>query len=235
MLLLLSAALTLCAAGCAEGMLWRTGHLAPWVRKTWEEEEKVATTLMTKKQHMSDAVAAVAGGPIASQSKMAEQLHQVIFRDPVVLLRLHAVDLLSELNCQESVDALRAAAKDRNLEIRVAAVKSLAHMPENQAIPILQDAIGSDTNGDVRLAATQSLGAFSSSQTLNALAMAIDDKDPALQVAAIESLEKVTGQRFGTDALAWKSYLGNQQLGANSQPVVAEQVDPLDNSSQFRR
>ncbi len=223
----------ICVSGCAEGMLWRTGYLSPWVRQTWEDEERIATTLFTRKKQMTNSVNLVASGSVEQKNEVANQLKDVVFRDPIVLLRLHAVKMLGQLNCDASMAALRSAAKDQNHEIRIAAVRSLGNLPENASILILQDVIGSDTNGDVRLAATQTLGKFSSSQTLRALAMAIDDRDPALQVAAIESLENVTGEKFGNDIFAWKNYLGSQGLLQNG--AVAEGPQRIEDSGTLRR
>lgn len=224
-LLLLSGVVLVGASGCAEGMLWRTGYLSPWVRQTWEDEERVAQTSFSRKRQMTEAVDAVVDGPATQKNRVAKELQDVVFRNPIVLLRLHAVSLLGELDCETSVEALRSASKDQNNEIRIAAVKALGNLSGNVAIPILQEVVGSDTNGDVRLAATQSLGQFSDGQVLNALAMAIEDRDPALQVAAIESLEKVTGEKFGADVFAWKNYLGNQGLGSRAS-VADRNVQP---------
>lgn len=220
-------------SGCAEGMLWRTGYLSPWVRQTWEDEERIASTSISRKRQMTESVDAVKDGTMDQRNRVAKELQDVVFRNPIVLLRLHAVSLLGELDCEASVEALRTASQDQNSEIRIAAVKSLAKMPGQAAIPILQEVVGSDTNGDVRLAATQSLGQFSSSQVLNALAMVIDDRDPALQVAAIESLEKVTGKKLGSDVFAWKDYLGSQSLGQRAS--IAEQNGQLHDADTIRR
>lgn len=223
----------ICISGCAEGMLWRTGYLSPWVRQTWEDEEKIATTLFSRKRQMTESVDAVISGSMDQKTGVAKQLQEVVFRDPILLLRLHAVKLLGDLNCAASLDALQSASKDQNHEIRIAAVKSLGRLPENEAILILQDVVGSDTHGDVRLAATQTLGKFSSSQTLKALAIAIEDRDPALQIAAIESLESVTGEDFGNDIFAWKSYLGSQSASSNRS--VAERTPGISDPGTLRR
>lgn len=220
-------------SGCAEGMLWRTGYLSPWVRQTWEDEERIALTSIARKRQMTESVEAVVNGSVEQKNRVAKELQDVIFRNQIVILRLHAISLLGRLDCETSVEALQSASKDQNSELRMAAVKSLANLPGPVSIPILQEVVGSDTNGDVRLAATQSLGQFSNSQVLDALAMAIDDRDPALQVAAIESLEKVTGEKFGTDVLAWKDYLGTKRLGQRAS--VAEQNGQLQDSGLIRR
>lgn len=209
--------MVLLLSGCAEGFLWRTGYLSPYVRRTWQEEEQIASTLFTRKQQMTDSVDSALAGSASQQDEIAQRLKDVIFRDPIVLLRLHAVQQLGRLSCPNALDALQTASKDRNTEIRVAAARSLGKMAHPDAIPILQEVIGSDMNGDVRLAATQAMGSFSSVQSLEALSIAIEDKDPALQVAAIESLEKVTGQNLGPDVFAWKNYLSSHLPSSSSE------------------
>jgi hypothetical protein len=85
----------LVTAGCAKGMFWKTGNLSPWARNQWAEEEKIADTLFTKKKRMDESVAAVKNGPIEARQNVAEQLAQTLAKDSVLLIRLHAVKLLS--------------------------------------------------------------------------------------------------------------------------------------------
>ena len=194
-------------SACAEGPLWRTGKYNPWVQNQWSEEEKIADTLFVRKRQLSEAVARVEGAPVEEQQKVAEMIAEVVHRDPVLLLRLHGVNLLAKLNCPSSIQTLVDASNDHNADIRTAAIKSWQSMPAERAIPQLQNIIGSDTNVDVRLAATRALGNFSGQQAVSAISLALDDPDPALQLRAAESLQKITGEQLGRDIGAWQQYV----------------------------
>jgi len=195
--------------GCADGPLWRTGKYVPWARNQWAAEEKIADTLFSRKREMSEAVASVQGAPVEDQQRVAQTISEVVLRDPVLLLRLHGVDLLGKLNCPMAVQALGSASNDNNADVRIAAIKSWQKMSPETAIPQLQSIIGSDTNVDVRLAATRALGNFNGQQAVSAVSLALDDKDPALQLRAVESLQRITGESFGRDVTKWQQYVGN--------------------------
>lgn len=195
--------------GCAEGPLWRAGKYAPWAQNQWAEEEKIADTLFVRKRRMSESVVAVINAPVENQQRVAEELAEVLHRDPVLLLRLHAVKLLGELNCPAAIQALEDASRDHTSDIRIASIDAWGRMPAEKAIPQLQEIIGSDTDTDVRLAATRALGNFSGQQAVEAISLALDDRNPALQFRAAESLQKVTGEQYGRDISAWQRYVQN--------------------------
>jgi len=195
--------------GCADGPLWKTGKYVPWARNQWAAEEEIADTLFSRKREMSEAVASVQGAPVEDQQRVAQTISEVVLRDPVLLLRLHGVNLLGKLNCPLAVQTLGSASNDNNADIRIAAIKSWQKMSPETAIPQLQNIIGSDTNIDVRLAATRALGNFNGQQAISAVSLALDDQDPALQLRAVESLQRITGESLGRDVSKWQQYVSN--------------------------
>ena len=217
------------ATGCAEGVLWKSGKYAPWVRDKWAAEEQIADTLFTRKRRMNESVASVANAPIEQQQPVAEKLAEVVHRDPILLIRLHAVKLLAQLNCPKAVQTLDEASTDPNSDVRIAAINSLQTMSPEIAIPRLQEVIGSDSDVDVRLAATRALGNFQGQSAVGALSLALDDRNPALQIRATESLARSTGQDLGRDVGAWQKYVAQvlpqsmpDQSAPNSQPFSTD-------------
>lgn len=195
--------------GCAEGPLWRSGQYNPWVRNQWAEEEKIADTLFTRKRRMESVVAQAANASIDVQEEAALALSDIIFRDKVLLMRLHAVQLLGKLSCPTAQETLMKASRDNEKDIRLAAVRSWKTMSPDVAVGQLQEIIGSDTDIDVRLAATEALGAFPGRASVAALGMSLNDRDPALQIRATESLQRVTGESLGRNVVAWQEYVRN--------------------------
>jgi hypothetical protein len=227
-LLFVLAFMTVSFSGCAEGVFWKAGKYSPWAQQQWADEEKIANTLFTRKKLMADAVDAAINSPVEERQRVAGQLSEVLYRDKVLLLRLHAIKLLGKLDCPASLEALTDAARDHNSDIRVAAVKAWQSMPQDRAIPQLQEMIGSDSNVDVRLAATRALGSFSSQKAVSALAMALEDDNPALQLRAAESLQAVTGESFGRDIVAWQQYVQGRlpQIGIQDMPADGPGLSP---------
>ncbi len=226
-------------SGCAEGPFWRAGQFNPWVRSQWAEEEKIADTLFTRKRRMENVVAQATNASIDVQEEAARALSDIIFRDKVLLMRLHAVKLLGRLNSPTSVETLAKASKDNDKDIRLAAVSAWKMVSPDSAVPQLQEIIGSDTDIDVRLAATEALGNFPGRSSVQALALSLNDRDPALQVRAAESLQRVTGEPLGRNIVAWQDYVGsnsvvapNKANGQGSTSRTANQAS--DTSGDFR-
>ena len=194
--------------GCAEGQFWQTGKYAPWVRKKWEAEEQIADTLFAQKKRMTEAVVAVAGSTVESQQQVADKLSEVILRDPILLLRLHAIKLITSLDCPKTAETLSIAANDPSSDIRIATVKALERIPGDESIYQLQEIVANDTDDDVRIAATRALGSFQGQNSVRALSVALEDRNPALQISATESLIRATGQQsIGRDVAAWQNYV----------------------------
>ena len=220
--------------GCAEGPLWKTGQLSPFARDKWLAEEQIADTLFERKRSMNSMVESAKLGSPESRDEAAGQLHQIVRRDAILLMRLHAVKLLGELNSPVAIDALRDAANDPDAEVRIAAVKSWKKFPENIAVSELQGMIQGDTNTDVRLAATRALGSFSGESAVRALSYALTDNNPALQVRATESLERVTGESIGPNVAAWQNYVDKFSPAYAQTAEQPAAVQANENGSMFR-
>ena len=220
--------------GCAEGPLWQTGKYVPWARNQWAEEEKIAVSIFTKKDEMNQLVAAANGGTLDAKEAAAAKLKRTFENDPILLMRLHAVKLLGQLNCSTATKALRQASSDHDADIRIAAVQSWARMPGETAISELQGIIGSDTNIDVRLAATRALGNFHGQKAIEALGLALSDTDPALQLRAMESLASATGESLGGDVAAWQSCVQQTIGNGNQRDAGIESMASGDGESMFR-
>ena len=197
--------------GCAEGPLWKTGSYSPWVREKWEAEEQIADTLFKRKRALDTLVVSAANGSEQDRKAAAIRLGEIVQRDPVLLLRLHAVRLLGQLNHPAAAEALKQAGTHPDSFIRIAAIDGWRAMPAELAVGPLQEIVGSDTDADVRLEATKALGQFRDPAASQALSLALTDSNPAIQLRATESLSQITGQDFGPNVSAWQSFLQNQQ------------------------
>ena len=165
-------------------------------------------------------------GPLPSQE--IEQLHelseQAADSDPAVQRRL-AVDLayrlqneqdplirvevartLCTLRVSESLESLQQAANDGDPDVRIAVCSALGQQGGLQAAETLSQIVHSDTNLDVRLAATRELEGFRELPAMQALAVALDDPDPAMQYTAIQSLREVSPVDYGGDVGAWRQF-----------------------------
>ena len=220
-----------CLCGCAEGQFWKTGKYAPWVQERWAAEEEIADTLFARKARMSQAVASVANAPVEQQQQVATKLSEVILRDPVLLLRLHSLKLITSLNCPKTLETLTVSASDPSSEIRIATVKALEKIGSTDALYQLQEVVANDSDDDVRIAATKALGSFRGQQSVQALAIALTDRNPALQICATESLAQATGNHeIGRDVVKWRNLVQQKQgssagSGTKPQPKTGTPVE----------
>jgi len=195
------------SAGCAKGALWRLGYLSPQARKQWAEEEKLAKTWPTIREEMNGLVAQAKVSSPADQQRLAKRFAEIIEKDNRILVRLHATQLLGELPPEASLAALEVAARDRESEVRVAACRAYGKLRSDDALLHLNQLLRRDSHPDVQIAAVRALGEFKSPRATQALAFALEAEQPALQLAAADSLKKITGEKFGKDIPKWQDYV----------------------------
>jgi HEAT repeat protein len=221
-------------SGCAEGMFWKTGYLSPWVRQRWSEEEAIAATLFSRRDKMNRLVETALESGSEKQEEASEYLSLIVANEPIVLLRIEATQLLGDLQTETALQALHVAARDRDIGVRKAAVRSLERMGGDSAGALLADMAASDADIDVRIAATTALGRFRGSTVERTLAGVLEDPNPALQMRAAESLASVTGQAFGSDMRAWQKYLQRLIPDSDSGQTATAEGEPDESGSLVR-
>jgi hypothetical protein len=91
----------------------------------------------------------------------------------------------------------------------------------------LGNAVGGDSNLDVRIAATRALQNFKEPAAIHALSIALDDRDPALQKVAMESLHESTGKDYGMSVVAWREYVKGGNPAPPPGPSIASRLQEL--------
>lgn len=212
--------------GCAEGPLWRAGYMSPWVRQKWQDDEKIATTLIAKREDMRGRTKLALKASQAEQQTLAVEFSEIAARDPVSLMRLEAVRLLSTLPVEEAAAGLRTATTDRELSVRIAAISGLGNHTDPESVQTLASLSRNDENADVRVAATRELGKSDDQLAMSALEDALSDPDPAMQLTAAQALSKSTGQPFGNDIQGWLAWIGGKRPGSPEKRVADERGPP---------
>ncbi len=211
-------------AGCAKGPLWKTGKFAPWAVRKLAAEEQIAETIFSKRKRLRQAVAAAKNSSLSAQNDVAEQLSEIARNDSVLLMRIEAIKLLPELDSKVAISALETAALDSAPDARLAAIKGLQQLAAPSSAAVLAQLAERDSELDVRIAATQALSAFNGTLVLQSLNRSLNDRNPAVQTVAIESLQAVTGTKLAKDINQWQEYLAssvgdNETQTANTTPV----------------
>ena len=144
--------------------------------------------------------------------------------DPNAVLRAEAVLTLAEFQTAETVPTLQLAMNDEEADVRIAACRAWGRCGGPDALDLLSRTVRNDSDLDVRLAATTELAKFQDQQSLEALAVALNDKDPALQHRAVQSLKSVSGRDYGNSIPAWRDFVEGRSPTLPEPPTIAERI-----------
>lgn len=211
--------IALASSGCAKGALWRLGYLSPQARQQWADEEKIAKTWPTIRSEMTALVDQAKVSSSADQQRVAARLSEMIQKDDRVLVRLHATELLGELDPATALSAVAAATQDRESDVRVAACRVYGKMKTDDALTQLNAVLQREQQPDVQIAAVRAIGQFKDPRAAQILQFALDSEQPALQLAAADSLKSITGQKFGNDIPKWQEYVASLGPADTSLPT----------------
>jgi len=147
--------------------------------------------------------------PVAAEQLAAELAPQIADEeDP--LIRAEIALTLGALNSDTSRQGLLAAGQDPSSEVRIAACKAWTAIADEAASNELARILSSDMDREVRFAAARGLGKAGGPHAVAALGSALEDRDPAMQYLAMESLKQTSGKDFGHDARLWQQYVQGQ-------------------------
>lgn len=217
--------------GCADGPLPEARYLNPWTRKQWDDDEAVATTYHKKVADLAALRAQAARLPADQLEPIAVQLAARLQEEKAPALRSELVRTLGEFQTPAGRTAVATALADESAIVRIAACKAVGRHPAPESVEALAHAVASDTDLDVRIAATNAMGQFSDAalptpdrkRLAQSLRPALDDRDPALQTAAMQSLTTITGRdNFRNSVTTWREYLDGANPAAPPPPTIAE-------------
>jgi HEAT repeat protein len=210
-------------AGCADGPIPEMRHLNPWVREQWAKDEVRGPTYHKKAADLAELRARARSMPPAEALEVTVQLSARLKEEKSPVMRAEFVRTLGELPPSAAQEALVASMSDDSPHVRVAACKALARRPSEAGFQSLAHAIAEDSDLDVRIGAAHELGKFRDYDPSKALRPALDERDPALQLAAMQSLEAVAGHTdYRRSVVTWREYLDGGSPTPPPAPSVAE-------------
>ncbi len=212
--------------GCAGGPLG-LAQWNPYYRKEWQKDELAGPTFHTQLAELRG----IRNNPQGLTAQERRQLMPVltsIVRDSTnAVLRAEATLTLAEFTEPETLPALKLALNDEDADVRIAACKAWGRRGGQEALELLTDMVRDDKSLDVRLVATSELAKFKDQQAIQSLAVALNDKDPALQHRAVQSLKSVSGQDYGDNVPAWREFVQGRSPALPPPPTIAERLRSL--------
>jgi HEAT repeat protein len=192
----------------------------------WPFPEHKLTTYNTPSMRV-DAVNEFAmratGIDTPEQREITDQLARQIQVEPDPLVRQAVVKSIAEFQTPMAQEVLRAGLGDENETVRMECCRALGRRADSASVTGLATALSADKSVDVRMAAAEALGKIKSPEAMKALAVALDDRDPAMQYVGVQSLRAITGKDYGPDVQAWRQVAAGNPP-AEHVPSIAERV-----------
>ena len=201
----------------------------------WPFPERKLTTYHTPSMRV-DAVHEFAmkstGVDSPEQRQISDQLARQIQVEPDPLVRQAVVRAIAEFRTPIAEQVLEAGLSDENQAVRIECCRALGRRAEPVSVARLGSPLKNDKNVDVRMAAADALGKIKSKDSMQALAVALDDRDPAMQYVGVQSLKSITGKDYGPDVQTWRQVAAGDTPPAEPTPSIAERIRSM---SPFQR
>ncbi|MEX2316634.1 MAG: HEAT repeat domain-containing protein [Pirellulales bacterium] len=214
---LLAAASLAAITGC-QSMSWPT---------FWPFPERELTTYRAPAMRI-DAInqfaAQSTGVDSPEQRQITDQLARQIQIESDPLVRAAVVQTICEFRTPIAQQVLEAGLADDSQAVRIACCQALGERGAATSVGGLAQALRSDKDVDVRLAAAAALGQIKTSESMQALTVALDDRDPAMQYVGVQSMKSITGKDYGGNVEAWRQVAAGQSPPLPKGPTLAERM-----------
>jgi HEAT repeat protein len=220
-----STALQRCFAACA--LLALTGCHSFFGYRGWPFPDYERTSFHTPAMRIDTVkqfAAKADGTDSKDQRAMTDQLARQIQIEPDPLVRESIVRAAAEFKTPLAEQMIEAGLGDENAAVRIACCQVLGKRADAAGVPKLAQALRGDKDNDVRLAAAQALGHIKTADSKAALAVALEDRDPAMQYAGVQSMKSITGKDYGPDVQAWRQVAAGGTPPEATSPSIAERV-----------
>jgi len=209
--------------GCADGPLFAIKQANPYYRAQWKKDAEKGIVSSKRTEEIRLVRTELPSMSAEEQTRWTDQLAKVYDLETSPVLRREAVMALGNTQNPEAEAALVRACSDKNDKVRLAACKAMAGQKSTAASKMLKTVAQSDKNENVRQAAIRSLGAFKTDDAKAILRKSLDEKAPALQLAATDALKVMTGKDFKGNVENWRKFIDGQPV-EEPQATVAERL-----------
>lgn len=221
------AAVTLPAAGCHDGPMYGLKAANPFYSmKQWKADEALGPSDHVRRVELHKLVGVMPNLPPERQAYWHDHIRGILDHDPSPEMRRLAIMAAGVSSHPPSRELISTGLRDDSLKVRLATCEVLGRQTDEDAARLLAETAGSTTDLDVRNAALAALANHRSDYAVDALRLALDDRNPATRALAVESLRGATGKDYGDDPTVWIAALDGQAV--SEQPVqIADRVKRL--------
>lgn len=200
--LIIGCLLPLC--GCAAGPFEELAWLNPIHRQEWAKDDHDANNYHSRIKEYRKIAATIGQLSPELQDNLAQDLTLEFEHETDPLYRIEIVRALGPARSAAAEGGLRKAAKDPNPNVRMAACVAWRKRGGEAAGKVLSETLVGDTDRIVRISAAKALGDLKDPSTMRSLGLALEQDDPAMQYACVESLKNISGRDYGNNLSAWQ-------------------------------
>jgi hypothetical protein len=222
------AMLLMLITGCHDGPMYGIKAANPFYSlKQWKADEAYGPTDHVRRQELTKLAGMMQALPPERQNYWFSHLRGVMENDESPEMRRLAVLAAGNSTLPQSADLISSGLKDESLKVRLTACDMLGNRPQDpEATRLLAETAGTTSDPDVRNAAYAALGKHQNKIAVDALRLALDDRDPATRSLAVISLRGSTRKNYGDDPQSWIAALDGQDVPEQS-VKLAERVKNL--------
>ncbi|MEM7477195.1 MAG: HEAT repeat domain-containing protein [Planctomycetota bacterium] len=213
---------SLSITGCMDGPFYTLKRANPFYMSQWHKDSKRGETFDARIQEIRSLEGRIAKLGPTEQEQWALRLEEIVKNDPSPEMRRQAVRSAAKIVSPTTTRILNMTSGDDVEKVRMATCEAWASRNDAAAKDMLLSLAQQDSSSSVRQAAITALKGFNDPEVIRSMASLLDDKSPAVQYNATQTLAALTGQKHGGDVSAWKSYM-NRALPANPNPGVESQ------------
>jgi HEAT repeat protein len=158
------------------------------------------------------------------QAEIANQLARQIQVETDPLVRAAVIRAISKFRAPIAQQVLEAGLADEDADVRIACCRALGERGQTSSVNQLAQTLRGDSEQDVRLAAAEALGKIKTPESMSALVVALDDRDPAMQYVGVQSMKALSGKDYGGDVAAWRQFAAGGNPPEPPAPSIAERM-----------
>ncbi len=194
--------------GCQDGPLYALKAANPYFSmREWKEDELIGPTDHKRRHEMMNLAASMKSLPRERQTYWISHLEQVMKNDQSVEMRRLAVNAAGHIDEAAALSIIQDGLKDESTKVRMEACRALSRQKTDESARLLAETLGSETETDVRHAAMESLATYKTPIAVDALRVALADRNPATRSLAVSTLRDSTGKDYGDDPQVWIAVL----------------------------
>ena len=190
--------------GCQDGPLYALKATNPYYAfGEWKRDEEIGVTDHERRKQLALLADTIDTLPANKQQFWSGHLSEMIENDESPEMRRLAIRAAGKLNSPAAMTMIEKGLDDESVKVRMESCAVLGRRRGEEASRALASVAGTETSEDVQHAALQALAKHKGQISVDALKLALSNRNPATRDLAVQSLKGVTGKNYGDDPQVW--------------------------------